>query len=306
MYKKTMKHSRLVATLGVLALLTACSTDVLNPAHVLDRSTYSQGAKGVTTSVSDTTQVKGAVRDSGRKHIIAQGDTIYNISYRYGIDQHQLMTLNGITDPTQLKLGESLRLPVAVRSPGNVSVNPEVRVVKATPMALSRTGSSAAPTPAPSAPGAVVEDKPVAAPAAPKAEDLPAAKPLPPLEPVPSGTRLLWPVKGKVITKYPNDVKGINIGGKIGDVVVAALDGDVLFVGPGVKGYGNLVIIRHSPQIVTAYGHLSKITVNRNQRVRAGQKIGELGDSDAKEPMLRFEVREKGQPVDPLKFLPKR
>ena len=185
MYKKTMKHSRLVATLGVLALLTACSTDVLNPAHVLDRSTYSHGSKTVSPSVSDTTQVKGAVRDSGRKHIIAQGDTIYNISYRYGIDQHQLMSLNGITDPTQLKLGESLRLPVPVRTPGSVTVNPEVRVVKATPMALSRSSSSAssAPAAAPSAPASVVEDKPVAAPA-PKPEDLPSAKPLPPLEPV--------------------------------------------------------------------------------------------------------------------------
>ena len=99
------------------------------------------------------------------------------------------------------------------------------------------------------------------------------------------------------------ETDGVQPGGKVGSIVVAAGAGQVLFVGDGVKGYGNLVIIKHSPTIVTAYGHNSKIVVKVGQSVKAGQKIAELGQSDASEPMLRFEVRDKGKPVDPMRFM---
>ena len=87
-------------------------------------------------------------------------------------------------------------------------------------------------------------------------------------------------------------------------VVVAAGAGQILFVGGGVKGYGNLVIVKHTPTLVTAYGHNSKVVVKPGDQVKAGQKIAEMGSTDADGVMLRFEVRDKGQPVDPMKYLP--
>ena len=124
-----------------------------------------------------------------------------------------------------------------------------------------------------------------------------------PIQPAVPGTKLIWPARGPILSDFAKNGKGLDIGGKVGSIVVAAGAGQVLFVGDGVKGYGNLVIIKHSPTIVTAYGHNSKIVVKVGQSVKAGQKIAELGQSDASEPMLRFEVRDKGKPVDPMRFM---
>jgi lipoprotein NlpD len=121
-----------------------------------------------------------------------------------------------------------------------------------------------------------------------------------------------WPAGGKVIGTYTEGgdgalaSKGIDIAGKIGEPVQAAAAGKVVYVGSGLRGYGNLVIVRHSPVYLSAYAHNSRILVKEGQAVTRGQKIAELGDSDADQPKLHFEVRQQGKPVDPLKFLPAR
>ena len=122
-----------------------------------------------------------------------------------------------------------------------------------------------------------------------------------------------WPAAGKVIATFNNDgggaqeaSKGIDIAGKLGDPVQAAAAGKVVYVGSGLRGYGNLVIVRHSPAFLSAYAHNSRILVKEGQAVTRGQKIAELGNSDADQPKLHFEVRQQGKPVDPLKFLPAR
>ena len=118
------------------------------------------------------------------------------------------------------------------------------------------------------------------------------------------GTRMIWPVRGTVLSDFAKNGKGLDIGAAAGSVVVSAGAGEVIFVGSGVKGYGQLVIVRHTPTLVTAYGHNSKIVVQTGDKVKAGQKIAESGNTEAERPMLRFEVRDRGQPVDPMKFLP--
>jgi lipoprotein NlpD len=117
----------------------------------------------------------------------------------------------------------------------------------------------------------------------------------------------MWPGDGKLLSQFsePNS-KGVDLGGKAGDPVLAAAGGRVMYVGSGIRGYGNLVIIKHSSGFLSAYAHNRKILVKENQSVAKGQKIAELGDSDADQAKLHFEIRRQGKPVDPLQYLPPR
>ena len=100
--------------------------------------------------------------------------------------------------------------------------------------------------------------------------------------------------------------KGIGIAGKVGDPVLAAADGRVVYAGSGLRGYGNLVILKHDDTFLTAYAHNQALSVREDQTVKQGEKIAEMGSSDADRVKLHFEVRQLGKPVDPLIFLPKR
>ncbi len=121
-----------------------------------------------------------------------------------------------------------------------------------------------------------------------------------------------WPASGKLLASFNEGGdgqeanKGIDIAGKLGDPVQAAAAGKVVYAGSGLRGYGNLVIVRHNATYLSAYAHNSRILVKEGQTVTRGQKIAELGSSDAASPKLHFEVRQQGKPVDPLKFLPPR
>jgi lipoprotein NlpD len=116
-----------------------------------------------------------------------------------------------------------------------------------------------------------------------------------------------WPVPGRVMETFDSTRnKGIDVSGQVGEAVQAASDGKVVYSGTGLRGYGNLVIVKHSEIFLSAYAHNSKLLVSQGDTVRRGQKIAELGSSDADKPKLHFEIRREGQPVDPLKYLPAR
>lgn len=116
-----------------------------------------------------------------------------------------------------------------------------------------------------------------------------------------------WPTGGKVIAGFNDGTsKGIDINGKLGDAVLAAAPGKVLYAGQDLRGYGKLVVVKHSNQYLSVYAHNSEILVKEGQSVTKGQKIAELGKSDAQEPKLHFEIRKQGKPVDPLQYLPAR
>ena len=110
-----------------------------------------------------------------------------------------------------------------------------------------------------------------------------------------------------MIARFDEDKnKGLGIGGKDGDAVVAAADGRVVYAGAGLRGYGNLVIIKHNNTFLTAYAHNKKLLVKEDQNVKKGQEIAEMGSTDADRVKLHFEIRRSGKPVDPARYLPPR
>jgi lipoprotein NlpD len=117
----------------------------------------------------------------------------------------------------------------------------------------------------------------------------------------------IWPASGALISGF-DDVrnKGLDIAGKAGDPVLAAADGRVVYAGSGLRGYGNLVILKHNNTFLTAYAHNQTLLVKEDQGVRKGQKIAEMGSTDADRVKLHFEIRRQGKPVDPSRYLPAR
>ena len=298
---------------GAAVLLGGCSSLPLGDVPIVDRSVPTSGEHTAAGSQSSSFAPLGDVRDSGRTHTVTVGDTIYNISVRYGVTPSALMQLNAVTDPTQLAIGRVLHIPESTAAPREVTMPEGVRVNRiehvapieaaaVAPAAGSSSSGDQTSTSTGSEPAAAASTSAAAAPAAEptlaaKAAEKPAAAVVP-------GTRMIWPVRGTVLSDFAKNGKGLDIGAAAGSVVVSAGAGEVIFVGSGVKGYGQLVIVRHTPTLVTAYGHNSKIVVQTGDKVKAGQKIAESGNTEAERPMLRFEVRDRGQPVDPMKFLP--
>ena len=115
----------------------------------------------------------------------------------------------------------------------------------------------------------------------------------------------IWPARGKLLAGFSEPTsKGLDIGGKPGDPVVAAAPGRVIYIGTGIRGYGKLIVIKHDNNFNSVYAHNREILVKQDQQVARGQKIAELGDTDADTPKLHFEIRKSGKPVDPAKYLP--
>lgn len=184
-------------------------------------------------------------------------------------------------------------------APGNLKTEPLAGKVPWSEQALAKARGSDVPPPV---------AQPGAAPAAngkpePKAEPKPEAK----AEVKPAAPSWAWPAPGEVVRGFDgNSSKGIDIAGKVGDPVLAAGAGKVVYAGSGLRGYGKLVIIKHNPQFLTAYGDNGQILVKEGHTVAQGQKIAEMGKGEGGAGRLHFEVRQQGKPVDPQKFLPAR
>lgn len=292
-----MKKALLRLTmLGTVILVAGCtSTSLHKPANVVDKSTYAQPSTAPQTTTTSS---------SASSYTIRPGDTLYSIALRHGSSAHELMQLNHITDPTQLKVGQVILLSKAVQDVYEADTPADVRVIPiaVTPSASSTVASTKqivtekVDTAKSEAQSSAQAAKDKAQEAQSRVADKAAAL-------VP-GTKMIWPLKGKVVSNFKDTGKGLDIAGVQGDVVVAAMDGEVIYVGV-VKGYKNLVIVKHSPTLVTAYGGTDRIAVKTGTHVNAGQKLAELGNVTGS-PQLRFEVREKGQPVDPMQYLSRR
>lgn len=151
-----------------------------------------------------------------------------------------------------------------------------------------------------SKPARVADKKPAA-----DKSDAPATSPEPAKAEVVAepGIRLSWPAKGKVVAEFSETNKGIDIAGKVGEPVLAASDGKVVYAGNSLRGYGNLVIVKHDNTYLTAYAHNSKLLVKEGDAVRKGQRIAEMGDTDTNAIKLHFELRVNGKPVNPTPYL---
>ena len=303
---KTVRILSISVAAAAAAFLSGCSSVDMGPATVVDHSTYSDGA--APAPVQTPSLLPGGIVDSGRTHTVAVGDTIYNISVRYGLSAEQLQQLNAITDPTQLRLGQVLRLPASVNAPRAYTGNPQVRVNRVTndtvletaPIRNAETVPAAGETTATSSAASADAAEAARKKARTQAE---AAKSQAQqkLNAVTPGQRMIWPVRGKIKSDFAKNTFGLEIAGTQGDVVVAAMQGEVIWVGT-LKGYsGTLAVVKHSPTLITAYGGLENVAVSQGSKIKSGQKIADLkGDT------LRFEVRETGKCVDPLKYLNKR
>lgn len=158
-------------------------------------------------------------------------------------------------------------------------------------------------------PAAPVENTIVEKPAEPApavAEPAPPPVAAPLTSPDAGKSKWIWPSSGKVIRGFSKQNKGLDIQGNRGDPVYAAAEGEVVYSGTGLRGYGQLVIIKHNPEYVSAYAHNSAVLVDEGEHIKQGQKIAEIGDSGTDSVKLYFELRYKGKPVDPIKYLPKR
>lgn len=216
----------------------------------------------------------------GASTLVQRGDTVYRIATSNGISPLDLAMWNGIRAPYTIYPGQRLMLyPKAGGSPA------PARTVQAPTTTRAATSRSTTSRPA----------TPVASPSTPA--------------PISSNVGWRWPAEGALINRFqPGEPtrQGIDIGGTGGAPVSAAGDGVVVYSGSGLVGYGELIIVKHNEQWLSAYGHNRKRLVNEGQLVKSGQQIAELGRSGASRDMLHFEVRHNGKPVDPLHYLPKR
>lgn len=265
------------------------------------------------------------------EYVVRPGDTLYQIALEHGQDWRDIASWNGLSDPNRILVGQRLvvRQQGLVMSsaapPSSVEVTPIAPPSSvATPMASAQSPAGSAPgtaAPSTSPAPAGTASAPVATPAAPARPESPQAtspapstQPIPPVAavqptPRPSAQSVVWawPVSGRVIdTFHDTRNKGIDIEGAPGTSVNAAADGRVVYAGSGLRGYGNLVIVKHNETYLSAYAHNRRLLVQEGQDVRRGQSIAELGDTDAPSPRLHFEIRRNGRPIDPLTQLPAR
>lgn len=304
---------RLVLSVSVLILLGGCASTT--PAPVLDRSASPAARTQVQTTPTD--------RSSGY-YTVKKGDTLYSIALENGQDYREIAHWNNLENPSLIKEGQQLRVtpPSGFVSAPGVASRPlssttvQTRPLDAAPSAIQPPSSAKGPKREPKAGKEPYSDEgyarlqrgevtpqPVAAapkPQAPSPDNKPAAA-------ANNEPGFIWPANGRIVGTYvEGGNKGIDIAGKAGDPVNASAEGKVVYAGSGLRGYGQLVIIKHDNNLLTAYAHNQKILVKEGQAVSRGQRIAEMGNTDADSVKLHFEVRRQGKPVDPAAFLPKR
>ncbi len=280
-FKRLAQGITLAVFSTVVLQLSGCSSPMPSRAPVEDRSTGTQGsglAKPSTEAPAfapiDSKPLPNTINSqfAGKPgyYTVKPGDTVMQISRNTNQNWRDIVKWNNLDNPNQVETGQVLRV-----------IPPE--------------GTLATPVKPPT----------VVAPAAPIA-------PIAPVPPVASTTpdediAWMWPSSGSLISGY-DDVKskGLKIAGKLGDPVYASADGRVVYAGSAVRGYGNLVILKHNETYLTAYAHNQTLLVKEDQTVRKGQRIADMGSTDAERVMLHFEVRRNGKPVDPAKYLPGR
>jgi lipoprotein NlpD len=285
-YKR--RAGSLVLLVAGTLLLVACGTSPTSRAPVEERRT------AVSRPAMDphTVAVKQppGFENAGKVgyYTVKPGETLIRIGLETGQNWKDIAAWNNLAQPNQIEVGQVLR----VTPPTTTVAAAESNGVVTRPISSSSIASSQVQPGQASSAAA----KPGAAAAA--------AEPAAATE---SGLSWIWPVPGPVLAGFDElKNKGLDLGGAAGEPVLAAAEGRVVYVGAGLRGYGNLIILKHNNTYLTAYAHNKTLLVKEDQAVRKGQKIAEMGNSDADRVKLHFEVRRQGKPVDPLKYLPPR
>jgi len=254
----------------LMLMLTACGGS---------RSVAPVGSYGSNVKASGGFGAASA-SNSGSVYKVKKGDTLYSISFRYGMDYKELAAINNIRSPYNIYVDQKIYF--TQKKPTTSNYTPVVKQ-------KSETNKTTRWQPAP-------------------ATKQPTKTVTPSNSSANQNLSWRWPTVGKVISTYSLSAagrKGIDIAGKSGQAVVASASGKVVYSGNGLARYGNLLIIKHNDVYLSAYAHNESLLVKEGQHVTAGQKIATLGRSGAQQEQLHFEIRRNGKPVDPLRFLPK-
>ena len=297
--RMVIESKRLSAWLLAAALLAGCST-TSNRAPVEDRGAGGRApvVAGAMAGVASATPADAnrplpGAENSGKPgyYTVKPGDTLIRIGLENGQNWKDLVKWNSLDNPNIIEVGQVLRVVQPGLDANAASSKPittariESRPLEAKGVALAASAVAAAPAGAPPtavAPTATARDGD---------DDLVWS----------------WPAAGPVLAQFDDGKsKGLSIGGKAGDPVYAAADGRVVYAGSGLRGYGNLIILKHNNTYLTAYAHNQTLLVKEDQTVKRGQKIAEMGSTDADSVKLHFEIRKQGKPIDPAKLLPPR
>ena len=291
------------AVLLAAALLAGCNTTP-NRAPVEDRSATPRA-----TLTAASPAIGGATADASRPgspegtpragyYTIKPGDTLIRIGLDSGQNWKDLVRWNNLDNPNLIEVGQVLRVVPPGVDPASATARPvasskvETRPLDTRPAPPASTPAASTPVVAAAAAVPAIVPPPVAAPLPREGDD---------------DIAWGWPAGGSVATPFDDARnKGLVFRGKAGDPVLAAADGRVVYAGSGLRGYGNLVILKHNATYLTAYAHNQSLLVKDDQTVRKGQKIAEMGSTDADSVQLHFEIRRQGKPIDPARLLPAR
>lgn len=231
--------------------------------------------------VSDLTTPK----DRYAFRVVRGGDTLYMIAWEAGLDHRRLAEWNKLRSPYQLKVGARIRLTSPIQSQSRSDQVYQTQVAGLPTSGQGSTGMVAI-NPTQNAVGSAIKGNI-------SSRDHKIAK-------------WLWPAEGRILQRFTgkNGNNGVDISGQKGAPVRAAAGGVIVYAGSGLRGYGQLLIIQHNDMYLSAYAHNNKLLVTEGESVTGGQKIAEIGDTDAESPRLHFEIRRDGKPVDPLDYLP--
>ncbi|HEY8050734.1 MAG TPA: peptidoglycan DD-metalloendopeptidase family protein [Ramlibacter sp.] len=284
-----------VACVIAAGVLAACaSRGPRTPAPVEDRSTGARTAlQSAPVASSEPTKAPPGTENAGKPgyYTVRTGDTLIRIALEAGQNWRDIARWNNIDNPNVIEVGQVLRVAPPASTATEVARNASAPV--------RMPGAS---TPAPAASGTAAPAPSTSVASIPPSDGTPAA---PPEDEIAWG----WPTvgPGMILAGFDEQRnKGLDIGGKAGDPVLAAADGRVVYAGAGLRGYGNLIILKHNNTYLSAYAHNQTLLVKEDQAVRKGQKIAEMGSSDADRVKLHFEIRRQGKPVDPARYLPMR
>ena len=252
----------------LLVFLAGCAV-TQKPAPVVDRKQPARASTPGSKPAPPAAAAQGT-------YIVKKGDTLYSIALEHGADYREVAAWNRLTDPTKISVGQVLRV-----------TPPEEGRVQVGRAKLPERG----------------EARPLDLPPPQQSQGKAPAAPPPPAKE--SAAEFIWPARGKVIAGFSEPRrKGIDIDAKLGDPVLAAAAGRVTYTGTGIPGLGKLVVIKHDNGFITVYAHNKDVLVKEQQSVRRGQKIAEVGATDADRPKLHFQIRKGSAAVDPLRYLP--
>lgn len=310
-----LRSSLLRTTLLVLplAVLGAC-TSTPNKAPVIERPIVRHTPAPAPAPVQET-------RDRDGTYTVRKGDTLLRIALDHGQNYRDLVAWNNLANPNDIKVDQVLRVAPPEDAPGvrtaAVVMPPETKIITPPPPKKTEPKGDKRPyTDGTMADLQKVDKDGDGKPDTPATKPVQVASAKPSAPPTASASSLsaedrevawAWPSDGKVVAGFDEGKnKGIDIAGRPGQQVLAAGAGKVMYAGSGIRGYGNLVIVKHSNGLLSAYAHNRAILVKEGQTVNRGQAIAEMGDSDSDSVKLHFEIRQQGKPVDPSKFLPNR